>query len=1106
MSEPSSGRDPVEELAEEFAARYRRGEHPSLSEYTTKYPELAEQIRLLFPALVAMEQFGSVAGPPTGPFNPRAGDPALLPEQLDDYRILREVGRGGMGVVYEAVQESLGRHVALKILPFHRLMDPTHLERFKREARAAAQLHHTNIVPVFGIGEAEGIHFYAMQFIQGQSLDAVLKEVRRLRARKSGPTADRKEPTHDLSLSIAHGLLTGKFQEEPADGSDVCHAFAAPEAVDSSATLPGAAKACHPGHPAASTASGVVWEDVHTQAELASQTEWQYCRSVAQVGVQVAEALAYAHKQRILHRDIKPSNLLLDTRGTVWIADFGLAKAEDADDLTGPGDLVGTVRFMAPERFQGQADPRSDVYSTGITLYEMLTLRPAFLDSNRARLIEQVSHQDPPPPRKLDPHIPRDLETIVQKAIAKEPTHRYATAEALADDLRRYLNGEPIRARHVTTAERLWRWCRRNPALAGLTASVVLLLLLLTGGALVKNAQLFSALKDSQEANRKFQEANREAQERLWESLRDRAQALRRSRRPGQRVESLRSIQEASQLPLPQGHSLQELRTEAIAALALPDLEVLKEWEGYPAGSVGLAFDGNLERYARLAADGTVSVRRISDDAEIFHWKEPAWSSKEPISRFSPDGHFLCIRDQSTARITVRRLDGPQPVVCHEETKAAHGWGIDFSSDSKRLAYYLTDTRIAIVDLASGQVRYLPPTGADPDDIRFAPGGDRIAVRSDHASQRPVDVQVRDAATGQVLQTLRHPMNASSAWHPDGRILATTCDDYRIRLWDVASGQLLRVLEGHRSLGIGCSFTPTGDRLLSNDWDGVLRVWELSSGRQMLSFPGYSYNILSPDNRVVAFNVSDNRKLQLLRLHPGRECQTLDIRGTIPSLGIDYHVHALHPGGRILAARAHDLSILVLADLSTGRELAALRMPGVRWVDHLEWGPSGDLFTVGRFGTLRWPLGADAAEQGRYRLGPPERPDPDSKGPEGNSAGEQTIAIPKDRRDDGRLRAVEDSPGTVRLVNPESGRELARLEAPLQTRLTPCCFTPDGKRLITVERDTQMLHIWDLQAIGKQLAEMALPWDIPPYEPNKATSAPPVQEPSPSSAAPPLQV
>jgi serine/threonine protein kinase len=468
MSDPGSGRDPVEELAEEFAARYRRGEHPSLSEYTDKYPQLAEQILEVFPALVVMEQFGSVAGPPTGPFEPRVGDSSALPEQLGDYLILREVGRGGMGVVYEAVQESLGRHVALKILPrFHRLMDPTHLERFRREARAAAQLHHTNIVPVFGVGEAEGIHYYAMQFIQGQGLDVVLEEVRRLRSRKRGTAAEGQERARDLSISIAKGLLTGRFREAPAPE----------EAAVNHIALTKPAVPVRPPCSGPSSSGSAETGRADGQSELASQTDWQYCRSVAKLGMQVADALAYAHKQRVLHRDIKPSNLLLDTQGTVWITDFGLAKADGSDDLTSPGDIVGTVRFMAPERFQGKADPRSDVYSLGLTLYEMLTLRPAFADSDRARLIERVLHEDPPRLRELALHVPRDLETIVLKAIAKEPVHRYPTAESLAEDLRRFLEGEPIRARTVGKLERFWRWCHRNPVVAGLIAAAALFLL-----------------------------------------------------------------------------------------------------------------------------------------------------------------------------------------------------------------------------------------------------------------------------------------------------------------------------------------------------------------------------------------------------------------------------------------------------------------------------------------------------------------------------------------------------------------------------------------------------------------------------------------------------
>jgi serine/threonine protein kinase len=355
MTGPLTGPDPLNALAEEFVERYRRGERPALSEYTARHPELAAEIRELFPALVMMEDLGSVGGPPV-----RAG-PAAVPEQLGDFRILREIGRGGMGVVYEATQESLGRHVALKILPFNHLMETSHLERFRREARAAAQLHHTNIVPVFGVGEHEGIHFYAMQYIQGQSLDEVIEEVKKLRANK--PEAE-DAPPQLRSASVAVSLLTGEFEQANVAGAAPGRQPVAGETLEQpTPTLAG------------------------SSSQLTRQPEAQYFHSVARLGVQVADALHYAHRQGILHRDIKPSNLLLDLRGTVWITDFGLAKAEDSGELTRTGDIVGTVRFMPPERLDGRSEPRGDIYSLGVTLYEMLTLQPAFADTQRSRLL-----------------------------------------------------------------------------------------------------------------------------------------------------------------------------------------------------------------------------------------------------------------------------------------------------------------------------------------------------------------------------------------------------------------------------------------------------------------------------------------------------------------------------------------------------------------------------------------------------------------------------------------------------------------------------------------------------------------------------------------------
>jgi serine/threonine protein kinase/formylglycine-generating enzyme required for sulfatase activity len=490
-----SGPDLLDRLAHEFARRFRRGEHPSLTEYTDRYPELATQIRDLFPALAMIEQFGSIAGPPTGP-HPRTptGD-GLVPARLGEYRVVRELGRGGMGIVYEAVQESLGRHVALKVLPFPSLADANHLERFRREAQAAARLHHTNIVPVFGVGEHEGVHYFAMQLIHGQPLDGVLRELKRRRGPSGTRPAEPAEapapgpaarPRPALTVTLAASLASGRFRdgEGTTDGTDPGEAI---QPVDAPGPAPGGSATSH----------AIVSGD---QSELSEQSDANYFRSVARVGVQIAEALAYAHQQGIVHRDIKPANLLLDTHGTVWVTDFGLAKAEGTGELTGTGDLLGTMRYMAPERFRGEADARSDVYSLGLTLYEMVTLRPAFAAVERAPLIERMIHAEPTRPRELDGRLPRDLETIILKAIAKEPARRYQTSADLAADLQLFLADRPIRARRTRWPERFGRWCRHNPALAfAITlAASALLVAVFCAGYLLYDSKL-RALHEAQQ-------------------------------------------------------------------------------------------------------------------------------------------------------------------------------------------------------------------------------------------------------------------------------------------------------------------------------------------------------------------------------------------------------------------------------------------------------------------------------------------------------------------------------------------------------------------------------------------------------------------------------
>ena len=379
----------LDSMAEEFAERWRRGERPPLQEFIDRQPDLADDIRELFPALVEMAQ----AEPEGAPRTAAPAVPAL--RQVGEYRVIREIGRGGMGVVYEAEQTSLGRRVALKILPAQIARDGKALGRFQREARAAARLHHTNIVPVFEVGRDGDVCYYAMQFIQGQSLDQVVGELRRLREQSAagrGRPSPPEEAAYPAVSRITHALLAGGSQSGGA-------ANAAGETTAAEAPRP-------PDADAADSSGSAVLPD-HVALSDAGSNLRPFFRSVARVGQQVALALAYAHQRGVLHRDVKPSNLLLDEAGVVWVADFGLAKTDD-DGLTATGDVIGTFRYMAPERFSGQGDARSDVYALGLTLYELLTLRPAFDSADRLALIAQVKSQEPPRPRFLDrAHPPR---------------------------------------------------------------------------------------------------------------------------------------------------------------------------------------------------------------------------------------------------------------------------------------------------------------------------------------------------------------------------------------------------------------------------------------------------------------------------------------------------------------------------------------------------------------------------------------------------------------------------------------------------------------------------------------------------------------------------
>lgn len=372
---------------------------------------------------------------------------AASPKQLGPYRILRILGQGGMGVVYEAEHVEMGQRVALKTLQAGRFPDRRALQRFKNEAYAVSRLDHPNIVPVTVLDSDQGIHFYVMKYVEGANLAEVIERMR-ADAKHAGP-AD-SEPDR---LAETEGVATDERVESHAAGS---------VALSASSTH----------------------RSVQAIVSTARSTDMRgFFRNFAELGAAVAEALHHAHERDVIHRDIKPSNLLLDHEGKIWVADFGLAQVEDTPSFTQTGDFVGTLRYMSPEQALAKrvaVDRRTDIYSLGVTLYELLTLRIAFDGQGRQEVLHQIAFKDPTLPRKLDPRIPKDLETIVRKAMAKSPDDRFQTSGELAAELRRWLEGDPIKSSPPSLLKRAAIWARRHKPLVATAAVVATLLLALT--------------------------------------------------------------------------------------------------------------------------------------------------------------------------------------------------------------------------------------------------------------------------------------------------------------------------------------------------------------------------------------------------------------------------------------------------------------------------------------------------------------------------------------------------------------------------------------------------------------------------------------------------
>lgn len=1001
MSSSASNSAVVLELAEEFLQRYRDGQRPSLKEYIDRRPDLAAEIREVFPAMALMENV-AIADSSDARHDPIPAGPLT---QLGDYRILREVGRGGMGVVYEAEQVSLGRHVALKVLPNKTLLDARHKRRFEREAKAAAKLHHTNIVPVFGVGEHEGLPYYVMQFIQGLGLNTVLEELRQLKNAKSTSSAE-------AVSAVAQSLLTGRFAGSatvdmpPSDSSN-----SKPTArSSSSAVLPGQSGADKSSKPL---------------------TYWQ---SVAHIGVQVANALEHAHQQGILHRDIKPSNLLLDARGVVWVADFGLAKVDDQDNLTNTGDILGTLRYMPPEAFEGHADCRSDVYALGLTLYEMLAYSPAFAEKDRHKLIKQVTTTEPERLNRVNRAIPRDLVTILHKAIDREPSHRYPTAAELEADLRRFLDDEPIHARRIGVAERLGRWCRRNPLVASLTGLVVVTTV---AGFIATYSQMQLATENEQKA------LNNAA---VIATQRDEVQKT---------ADKLKRMQDELRATLYGAHFslLHAAFKEGKTLRVLDYLNLYQPVAGQtdPRGWEWHYFNRMCHSY----------LSNVQIQSGYFDRSDSA---------LSPDGRLL-------ARLV--RQGAPFEGDKEKRMDVVHIWD--------------TATGKAMLQLPMGV-----PTeaGAVGHSLRFNKDGTRLAVSSQNSSPSPNGLDVDQSGSGQVfvfdIATGKRSLfverfkvgrmaNIGLSLSPDGERVAVITAQREVKIWDVSGrNEAVTIALPADHSAWSTQFSADAKQLLVmgigsdpkiKGPSAFATVWATATGQQKepLRLPPNAAFLLAADWELKHFAVTrgDNPNITIWNAQGGD--------GALPSIAVedrgDLHI-VFSPQGDCVAILASDEPVIGIWDVATGRKRLTLRGHISSIVGMAFSGGGKQLVAVARDGSVKvWDVtGNDLPIHGRANL---------------DGSARKVVS-----NHDGSLFAEFHSPGftgqgfpgqeapqtQIAILN-AAGKEMATFNEH-RTAIRTVTFSPDSKHVLSRAAAKgnigEDLRMWDC-ANGKQAWEWQLP-------------------------------
>jgi WD40 repeat protein/serine/threonine protein kinase len=691
------------------------------------------------------------------------------PPQLGDYQILREIGRGGMGIVYEAEQLSMRRKVALKILPLAAMLDPKRLERFHNEVRAAAALDHPHCVPIYAVGEERGVHYYAMKLIRGQSLARVIEELRNRDALADRPTMRSSTPPS------TNGHAAGLSSRDMAETT---------RALETNG------------------ANGSV---IQTLSMSRSSRKRDYFRRIAELVSQAADALHHAHEQGVVHRDIKPGNLLLDSTGKLWVTDFGLARIEADAGLTMTGDFLGTLCYMAPEQATGKRplmDHRVDVYSLGCTFYELLTLQPAFGGSDRAALLNKIASENPIPPRRIDPSIPVDLETIISTAMEKDPVDRYATAEELAADLRRFLENQPIRAEPPTFLERATKWCHRHSELSWAAAVMLLFATLVSTAAAVWISRLY---RESEQFRKAAVAATGDALEQKAQLERNLYIADMNSAYQAWTERDLRKYESLLLRHRPKSDQERPgIEWRFLWRLGHPRVKVVDRTES-PLYDICLSPAGDV--YAVAGADGVVRVFGSDDDTLIDQF--PTGQGEVNSVSFSPNGQLVATAgDDGTVKI----------------------W--QWLQKEERLVINAHE------DLAFAAI--------------FHPDG-----KSLFTCGREPNIYMWDAETGEKLAALQgHSETVQQIrLSPTGKMLASGSYDGTVRIWDPDSLKVVHSIEV--AAKVNClAFASDGKRLYAGTVMGGVQGWNVETAEQVFaaeSFDGIHSIAVSPSGREVAF-------------------------------------------------------------------------------------------------------------------------------------------------------------------------------------------------------------------------------------------------------------